>query len=128
MRGSKLDRTVIAEGLVRPAGVVPGEPTPEALLGLSKIRKLMLPDALLFETPKEALNHAILLRRVRRDEFLRQPVVATGSAEAAALKDQPLSLRTIGTAPWGRNVPNRERQAASSARSASLARPRKAKS
>ena len=50
----------------------------------------MLPDTFLLETAKEALDHAILLRRVRRDEFLLEPVVATGLLEPTALKDQAI--------------------------------------
>src|SRR5262249_28682381 len=75
---------------MRPAGVVPREPAPEPLLSLSKIVKLMLPHAFLFETPEEAFDDPILLRRVRRDEFLGQPVVATGGSEPAALKDESI--------------------------------------
>lgn len=59
----------------------------------------MLPAALLFEASEEALDQAVLLRDVGRDELLREAVVATGGAEAAALERSYLdplesSLRT----------------------------------
>ena len=34
-------------------------------------------DALLFERPDHALDHAVLLRAVRRDELLTQPKLCT---------------------------------------------------
>ena len=98
MRRSKLGRASIAQRLMRPASVVPGEPTPESLLGLRKILKLMLPHAFLFETAEEPFDDAILFRCVRRDEFLRKPIIATGSPEPAALKDQPI----VTTHNWHR--------------------------
>lgn len=113
---------------MRPARVVPGEPSAEALLSLSKSRKLMLPHALLFETAEEAFNHAILFRRVRRHEFLRQPIVATGRSEAAALKDQPVvAADHRHRALWAQRA--KSVQAGRFQRSLRfLARPRKAKS
>jgi len=111
---------------MRPAGVVPREPAPEPLLGLSKIVKLMLLDALLFETAEEAFDRAILLRRVRRDEFPRQAIIPARRPEPAALKDQPIvTPHYRHGALWAQRAC---RQAASTARSASLARPRKANS
>jgi hypothetical protein len=53
---------------MRAAGVVPREPAPEPLLGLSKIVKLMVPDAFLFETPEEPFDDTVLFRGVRRDD------------------------------------------------------------
>jgi len=86
--------------------VVPVEPGADDLPGLREALKLMLPDTLFFETAKEALDDPVLLGSVGRDEFLLQPIIAARAAEAPALKDQ----------------------AASIARSASFARPRKANS
>ena len=90
MRRSKLRRTTIPQRLVRPTGVVPDEPSSEALLRVCKIVKLMLPDTFLLETAEEAFDDAILLGRIRRDEFLGQPIIAARRPEPATLKDQPI--------------------------------------
>jgi hypothetical protein len=55
-RGSKLRRTTITQRLVRPTGVVPGEPSSEALLSVCKIVELMLPDTFLLETAQATLK------------------------------------------------------------------------
>jgi hypothetical protein len=67
----------------------------------------MLPDTLLFEAAKEAFDDAILLRRVWRDEFLLQPVVATGSAEPPALKDEAIVPAQHGITDRSKSAPNR---------------------
>lgn len=71
---------------MRPTSVVSCEPVPEPLLGLSRIVKVMLPDAFLFETAEEPFDGVVLFRRIRRDEFLRQTIVAKGRPEPAALR------------------------------------------
>jgi hypothetical protein len=48
----------------------------------------VLPGAFLFQASEEPLNQAVLLRRVRRNVFLRKPVDVTGSPETTALKNQ----------------------------------------
>ena len=53
----------------------------EALLFMAQQR-------LCFKASKETLDHAVLLRRVRRDELLAKPVVAARLAEPPALEDQ----------------------------------------
>ena len=50
--------------------------------------EVMQPDALLLETPKEALDEAILLWRLRCNELLTQTVIATRGAKAPALEDE----------------------------------------
>ena len=91
MRRSKLRRTTIPQRLVRPTGVVPDEPSSEALLRVCKIVELMLPDTFLLETAEEAFDDAILLGRIRRDELLLQPIVSTGLARlSATLENQPV--------------------------------------
>lgn len=45
-------------------------------------------DALLFQCSDHALDHAILLRTVGRDELLLQPVAADQCRELAAGEDQ----------------------------------------
>jgi hypothetical protein len=49
-----------------------------------------LPDALLLQAAEEALDDSVLLRRVRRDELLAEPLVAACRPEAPALEDQPV--------------------------------------
>ena len=56
----------------------------------AKLSKLMLPDTFLLETAEEAFDDAILLGRIRRDEFLGQPIIAARRPEPATLKDQPI--------------------------------------
>ncbi len=90
MRHSELVWAPIAQRLVRPLLIVPLDPHADHPPRLSKGLKLMLPDTLFFETAKEAFDDAVLLRRVRRDELLRHPIVPTGCAKAPALKDQPI--------------------------------------
>src|SRR5688500_5232419 len=73
---------------MRSAFVVPSQPGSDPLPRFLKRLELMLPDALFFETPKESFDDAILLRRVRRDELLLQPIVPIGLPEPTTLKDQ----------------------------------------
>ena len=44
------------------------------------------PHALFFQRAEEPLNQAVLLRHVRRDVLLSQPVVLTGFSEAPGLE------------------------------------------
>ena len=55
---------------------------------MTEADEVMLPGAFFLQRPKEAFDHSVLLRRVRRDEFLAQPVVATRRPEPLALEDQ----------------------------------------
>ena len=68
--------------------VVPLDPVPNDAPRILECLEGVLSDALFFETPKESFDHAILLRCVGRDEFLLQPVVATGLAKPPTLKNQ----------------------------------------
>ena len=83
-----------------------------------------MPDTLFFQTPEEALDHAVAPGRIRRAEFLLQPIVATGRPDTPALKDEPTVGRDDGRPPVGRDLAKRAEQASWSARSASFARPR----
>lgn len=51
----------------------------------SKRLERVLPDTLFFEAAKEPLDHAVLLRRVGRDEFLLYSIVSTGLSKPTAL-------------------------------------------
>src|SRR5438105_12295680 len=75
---------------MRPAVIVPVDPVPNDPPRLLERLKLVLPDTLFFETPKEPFDDPVLLRRVRGDELLRQPIVSAGLAESPTLKDQPI--------------------------------------
>jgi hypothetical protein len=124
----KLVRAEIAESLVRALGVVPTASARDDSAHIAIIAETMLPRAFSLEVPEEPFNHAVLLRRVRREECLTEPIVPTGPAKPSALEGSSLSDLRTGVGPCGRRVPNRARQASSSACSASLARPRKANS
>lgn len=50
-------------------------------------------DALLFQCSDHALDHAVLLRTVRGDELLLQPVAADQCRELAAGKNEPVACR-----------------------------------
>jgi hypothetical protein len=76
--------------LMRALLIVPAHPCMNSLPGFLEAAKSRLPDALLFETPKEPFNEPILLRRVRGNKLLRQTIISTGLAKAAALKNQPV--------------------------------------
>jgi hypothetical protein len=52
------------------AGVVPINPSRQVVASFGEGAEVVLPSAFLLQTSKEALDEAILLRRVRRDEFL----------------------------------------------------------
>ncbi len=41
-------------------------PIGNLVVGLVKRHKIILPDALFLEAPEESLDHAVLLRRIRR--------------------------------------------------------------
>src|SRR5437879_13637167 len=85
-----LDRAPVAQGAVWPPMVVPVHPVPDDPPCVLECLEGMLPDTLLFETRKESLNDPILLRRIRRDALLLQPIVPTGLPKSTALEDQPV--------------------------------------
>src|SRR5208282_2238473 len=68
----------------------PANPLSKGSSGFGEVAKVVLPDALLLETAKEAFDNSILFGSVRRDELLAEPVVAAGGAKAPALKDQAI--------------------------------------
>jgi len=73
---------------VRTPGVVPFDPPGNGSARFGETAEVMQPDALLLETPKEALDEAILLWRVRYNELLTQTVIAARGAKAPALEDE----------------------------------------
>jgi len=68
--------------------VVPLDPVPNDPPRLLKALERVLPDTLLFQAPKKPFDHAILLRRIRRDELLLQAIVPTGLPKSPTLEDQ----------------------------------------
>jgi hypothetical protein len=76
---------LVPHRLVRPTGVVPLDTLANGCLGFSEATQAMLPDTLRLQTTEEALDDAILLGRVWRDELLRQAVVAVGRTEPAVI-------------------------------------------
>ena len=70
--------------------VVPVDPVPNDPPRLLKRLERVLPDAFVFQTPKESLNHSILLGRIRRDALLLQPIVSARLATSATLENQPV--------------------------------------
>src|ERR1700722_3457970 len=121
-------RAAITECLVRTPGVVPFDPLGNGSAGVGEAAEVMQPDALLLETPKEALDEAVLLWRVGCNELLTQPVIAASGAKAPALEDESIVTAYYRCRTFRHRAPKRARQASSSPRSASLARPRNAKS
>lgn len=72
--------------VVVPLAPVPNDPPPP-LKGLDRA----LPDTLLFQAPKEPFDHAVLLRRVRRDELLLQAVLQTRMPKPPTLEDEAIA-------------------------------------
>lgn len=62
--------------------------------------KDMLPDTLFFKTAKGPFDDSVLLRRIRRDTFLLQPIVPTSLPKAPALKNQAIVAAEDQRAPW----------------------------
>ena len=75
---------------MRPFGVIPFNPLSNGDAGFGKAGEVMLPDTFFLETAKEAFDEAVLLRRIRRDEFLVQTVIAAGGTKTPALKNQAI--------------------------------------
>ena len=64
---------------MRPTDVVPLDPLLGGRLRFCEGVKGMLPNTLLLQAAEESLDDAVLLRRVRRDELLRQGSVPLSS-------------------------------------------------
>jgi hypothetical protein len=110
---------------MRTFGVVPLNPLSNGGASLGEVAKVIQPDALLFEAAEEAFDEAVLRRRIRRDEFLTQLIVAAGGANAPTLKISryrcAAPVWNLQDATW-RSAPGRPPRGPSSA---SLARPQR---
>jgi hypothetical protein len=73
---------------VRTRDVVPLDPLSNGSASFAETAEVMQPDALLLKTTKEALDEAILLRRIGCNELLAQPVIAARGAKAPTLEDE----------------------------------------
>ena len=73
---------------MRTLGVVPFDPLSNGAASFGEATEVVQPHALFLETSKEALDEAILLGRIGRNELLAQPVIAAGGAKAPALEDE----------------------------------------
>ena len=73
---------------MRSAVVIKMDPITDRPTGMLQCFKPLPMDALLFQGPDHPLHHAVLLRAMRRDELLFQPVASDQGCEASAGKDQ----------------------------------------
>jgi hypothetical protein len=71
-----------------PPVVVPPDPSPHRPARLDEAREAVLPNALLLEATKEALDHPVLLRRVRNDVLLLEAVAAHHGHEDLRAEDE----------------------------------------
>src|SRR5262245_13417832 len=104
-----------------PLGVVLLEPRRNHDEGLVAAGKPVMPEALLFQRPEEALDHPVLLWRVRRDVLLVEPVAAHDAHKDLAPNTSPLSDRRLSGA-WPYSI-RRSRSASSSVAAAIRATP-----
>src|SRR5262245_64253572 len=104
-----------------PLGVVLLEPRRNHDEGLVAAGKPVMPEALLFQRPEEALDHPVLLWRVRRDVLLVEPVAAHDAHKTFAPNTSPLSDRSVSGA-WPYSI-RRSRSASSSVAAAIRATP-----
>lgn len=70
--------------------VVEVDPVPDRACGVLDSVEALAMDALLLERPDDALDHAVLLRAVRRDELLLQPVASDQRRIAPRCEDQAI--------------------------------------
>ena len=70
--------------------VVEVNPVPDEATGVLQGLEAMPMHVLLLERADHALDQAVLLRAVGRDELLAQPVAPDQGREAAAGEDQPI--------------------------------------
>ena len=67
--------------------VVELNPSGDLLSGVGRISKVVQPDTFFLERAKPSLDHAVLLRSVRRDELLVQTVLDASACEPFRGKD-----------------------------------------
>ena len=75
---------------MRVAVVVEGNPVTDDAHGMPDGLEAVTMRALLLQGPDEALDHPVLLRAVRRDELLLEPVAADNFREVVAGEDEAI--------------------------------------
>jgi hypothetical protein len=61
-----------------------------------KRQKVFQPHAFFFQAPEKPLDHAVLFRRIRRNEFLRQAVIPAEIPESFTLKHKSVIASDYG--------------------------------
>src|SRR5665811_989118 len=108
--------------------VVPADPLPDRPTCLREVGEHVLPDALPLQGPEEPFDHAVLFRGVGGDELLTEAVVPKRGPEATTLEDESVVTSHDGGRSLRPKRPETGDAGSSRARSASLARPRRANS
>ena len=90
--------------------VVPPDSGADCGSCLNDAREVVLPNTLLLRAPEEALDYAVLLRSVRRDELVAEAAAAACGAKAPNGEDQPVIApddrrRAVGTERPGATRP-----------------------
>ena len=73
-----------------PSVVVESDPVSNGSHRVRLALKAMAMHALLFECPDHTLDHPVLLRTMRRDELLLQPIATNQTCIMAAGKNEPI--------------------------------------
>lgn len=85
---------------MRASLVVPRNPTGYCPFRFLEAREIVLPDAFLLQTPEEALDHPVLLRRVGRDKLLLQVIIFACLPKPATLKNKSVVVAENRALPW----------------------------
>lgn len=75
---------------MRPQIIVEGNPVTQYTAGMLDGFKAVTMNALLFNGSDQSFDHPVLLRAMRGNEFLLQPVALHQSGIAARSEDQPI--------------------------------------
>jgi hypothetical protein len=70
--------------------VIETDPVPDDTTGVLQGLESMTMNALILESSDDPLDHAVLLRGVRSDELLLQPIAFDQGGVASAGEDQPV--------------------------------------
>src|SRR5262245_38522518 len=101
----EIARAPIAQCLVWALFVVPADPRGQLTPRVVEAGEVVLPDTFFLQAAEEALDDAVLLWRVGRDELLGEPVVATRCPKPPALVDQAVVRADDGGGPGGPQRP-----------------------
>ena len=73
------------------SGVVEADPVADGACRVLDAVEALAMDALLFQRPDHAFDHAVLLRAMRRDELLLQAIASDQRGVAAAGEDEAVA-------------------------------------